>query len=107
MARSRFRARAANCSTGRRCAPPILKAAGARPALRQAARRRLGFQNNGGKFMTLRHLARAALVGAAVVLTLCSGALAQSGTLKFVVGLAPGGAVDPYARISADEMAKI
>jgi len=57
--------------------------------------------------MTLRHLARAALVGAAVVLTLCSGALAQSGTLKFVVGLAPGGAVDPYARIIADEMAKI
>jgi tripartite-type tricarboxylate transporter receptor subunit TctC len=34
-------------------------------------------------------------------------ALAQTGTIKFIVGLAPGGAVDPYARIIADEMSKI
>jgi tripartite-type tricarboxylate transporter receptor subunit TctC len=33
-------------------------------------------------------------------------ALAQTGTIKFVIGTAPGGAIDPYARIVADPMAK-
>lgn len=32
---------------------------------------------------------------------------AQSGPMRFVVGLAPGGAVDPYARVIADQMSKI
>ena len=31
---------------------------------------------------------------------------AQSGTIRFIVGLVPGGAVDPYARIIAEHMAK-
>ena len=33
-------------------------------------------------------------------------AVAQSTPMRFIVGLAPGGAVDPYARIIADHMAK-
>jgi tripartite-type tricarboxylate transporter receptor subunit TctC len=59
--------------------------------------------------MKLAHLAHAALVGAALLLApfTGSGASAQTGTIKFIVGLAPGGAVDPYARIIADEMSKI
>jgi tripartite-type tricarboxylate transporter receptor subunit TctC len=32
--------------------------------------------------------------------------LAQTGIIRMIVGLAPGGAVDPYARIIADRMAK-
>ena len=55
-----------------------------------------------GKSMTLRHLARLALVGAAVAVASLGNAWAQSGPIKFIVGLAPGGAVDPYARIVAD-----
>ena len=35
-----------------------------------------------------------------------SAAVAQSTPMRFIVGLAPGGAVDPYARIIADHMAK-
>lgn len=57
--------------------------------------------------MNLRRFAQSALISAAAILALCSGAAAQSGTIKFIVGLAPGGAVDPYARIIAEEMAKI
>src|SRR5262245_59226154 len=34
-------------------------------------------------------------------------ACAQSGQMRFIVGLAPGGAVDPYARIIAEQMGKI
>ena len=33
-------------------------------------------------------------------------ASAQSGTIRFIVGTAPGGAIDPYARLIADHMAK-
>ena len=33
-------------------------------------------------------------------------ALAQSNTIRFIIGTAPGGAIDPYARIVADPMAK-
>ena len=33
--------------------------------------------------------------------------LAQSGPMRFLVGLAAGGAVDPYARLIADQMSKI
>ena len=48
-----------------------------------------------------------AAVGAAAMLALhgCA-AVAQSAPIRFIVGLAPGGAVDPYARIIADHMAK-
>ncbi len=35
-----------------------------------------------------------------------SEAIAQSGTIRFIVGTAPGGAIDPYARVIADHMAK-
>ena len=35
-----------------------------------------------------------------------SAAWAQSTPMRFIVGLAPGGAVDPYARIIAEHMAK-
>ncbi len=58
--------------------------------------------------MKLAHLARMAAVVAALLAPFPgSGASAQTGTIKFIVGLAPGGAVDPYARIIADEMSKI
>lgn len=43
---------------------------------------------------------------AAITLSSLAGALAQSGTIRFVVGLVPGGAVDPYARLIAEHMAK-
>ena len=58
--------------------------------------------------MTLAHLARLAVVGAALLLApfAGSGASAQTGPIRFIVGLAPGGAVDPYARIIAEHMAK-
>ena len=49
--------------------------------------------------------ARLALAGAAVA-GLSSAVLAQSNTIRFIVGTAPGGAIDPYARIIADPMAK-
>ena len=35
-----------------------------------------------------------------------SAALAQQNTIRFIIGTAPGGAIDPYARIVADPMAK-
>jgi tripartite-type tricarboxylate transporter receptor subunit TctC len=48
-----------------------------------------------------------AVAGAVVMLALPgSAALAQSTPMRFIVGLAPGGAVDPYARIIADHMAR-
>src|SRR6476659_3754573 len=57
--------------------------------------------------MKLTHLARL-VVGAALLLAPFggSGASAQTGPIRFIVGLAPGGAVDPYARIIAEHMAK-
>ena len=36
-----------------------------------------------------------------------TGGVAQSGPMRFLVGLAAGGAVDPYARLLADQMSKI
>ena len=36
-----------------------------------------------------------------------TGSVAQSGPIRFLVGLAAGGAVDPYARLIADQMSKI
>ena len=56
--------------------------------------------------MKLRHLAQLVLVGTAVSLTPWPEARAQSGTIHFVIGTAPGGAIDPYARLVADPMAK-
>ena len=44
--------------------------------------------------------------GAAARAVSGSGAFAQTGTIRFIVGLAPGGAIDPYARIIAEHMAK-
>jgi tripartite-type tricarboxylate transporter receptor subunit TctC len=59
--------------------------------------------------MILRCLARYAAI-AALLLTApfaAGTASAQTGVIRFVVGLAPGGAVDPYARIISDKMSKI
>src|SRR6516165_2783748 len=43
----------------------------------------------------------------ALVLPLIAGsAMAQTGTIRFIVGTAPGGALDPYTRIIADHMSK-
>jgi tripartite-type tricarboxylate transporter receptor subunit TctC len=58
--------------------------------------------------MRSRFSAWRALVGAAGMLALFAGseALAQSGTIRLIVGTAPGGAIDPYARVIADHMAK-
>src|SRR3954464_14780483 len=52
-----------------------------------------------------------AVIGAVAMLALPGSAvftqaLAQSTPMRFIVGLAPGGAVDPYARIIAEHMAK-
>jgi tripartite-type tricarboxylate transporter receptor subunit TctC len=35
-----------------------------------------------------------------------TGASAQSGTIRLVIGTAPGGAIDPYARMIAEHMQK-
>jgi tripartite-type tricarboxylate transporter receptor subunit TctC len=55
--------------------------------------------------MNLRHVVRLAFIAAAVAHTPLA-ASAQSNTIKFVIGTAPGGAIDPYARLVADPMAK-
>ena len=58
--------------------------------------------------MNLLRIARLALVGAAVFLSPLTNTStsAQTGTIRFIVGLSPGGAVDPYARIISEHMAK-
>jgi tripartite-type tricarboxylate transporter receptor subunit TctC len=55
--------------------------------------------------MALRRIARLVVALLAVVFS-AAQSHSQSGTIRFIVGLAPGGAVDPYARIVADHMAK-
>lgn len=55
--------------------------------------------------MDLAPLARIALLGA-VLVSASSAAFAQSNTVRFIVGTQPGGAIDPYARMIADPMAK-
>lgn len=47
-----------------------------------------------------------AAICAALLLAFVLPAIAQTQPIKFIVGLAPGGAVDPYARIVAEHMAK-
>ena len=51
---------------------------------------------------------RAVLVLASVLMVSASAvaAAAQSGTIRFIIGTAPGGAIDPYARIVSDPMSK-
>src|SRR5258708_10362680 len=56
--------------------------------------------------MKFRCLALLLLIGSTVLLTPSSELSAQSGTIHFVIGTAPGGAIDPYARLVADPMAK-
>jgi tripartite-type tricarboxylate transporter receptor subunit TctC len=58
--------------------------------------------------MSIRRLARLALLcaGALLVPIAVIGALAQSGTIKIIVGTVAGGAIDPYARMIADHMQK-
>lgn len=55
--------------------------------------------------MMLRYSTILATLGAALLAWL-PAAQAQTQPMKFVVGLAPGGAVDPYARIISERMAK-
>jgi len=50
-------------------------------------------------------LTRLALLGATLAVA-SSGALAQSNTVRLIIGTAPGGAIDPYARLVADPMGK-
>ena len=47
-----------------------------------------------------------ALALCAALLLSPQAASAQSGPIKFIIGTAPGGAIDPYARLVADPMAK-
>jgi tripartite-type tricarboxylate transporter receptor subunit TctC len=56
--------------------------------------------------MSPGQIVRLALVCAFALLLSPNGAFAQSGTIRFIVGLVSGGAVDPYARIIAEHMAK-
>jgi tripartite-type tricarboxylate transporter receptor subunit TctC len=58
--------------------------------------------------MNARLLACSALFCSAVLLLppIPVGVLAQTGTIRFIVGTAAGGAIDPYARIVAEHMAK-
>jgi tripartite-type tricarboxylate transporter receptor subunit TctC len=55
--------------------------------------------------MNLRQLTRLALLSATLAAA-SSAALAQSNTIRLIIGTAPGGAIDPYARLIADPMAK-
>jgi tripartite-type tricarboxylate transporter receptor subunit TctC len=66
----------------------------------------LALQNKRENVMDRRRFTSLALGSAAVVLARPPGAFAQANTIKFVIGTAPGGAIDPYARIVADPMAK-
>jgi tripartite-type tricarboxylate transporter receptor subunit TctC len=54
----------------------------------------------------MRHILAAAAVATLVFGTLSGAAADESttGTIRFVVGVPPGGALDPYARIIADRM---
>jgi tripartite-type tricarboxylate transporter receptor subunit TctC len=56
--------------------------------------------------MDRRRFASLALTSMIAILARPANALAQTGLIRFVVGLAAGGAVDPYARIIADKMSK-
>ncbi len=56
--------------------------------------------------MSLWYPAIAAAMSAALQLSQPFPAAAQTQPIKFIVGLAPGGAVDPYARIISERMAK-
>src|SRR5215208_6083500 len=55
--------------------------------------------------MNLLRLTRFALLSATLAAA-SSAALAQSNTIRLIIGTAPGGAIDPYARLIADPMAK-
>src|SRR4051812_29166790 len=59
----------------------------------------------GRRSMDFSRWARRALLGAALA-AISSAALAQQNTIRFIIGTAPGGAIDPYARLVADPMAK-
>jgi len=55
--------------------------------------------------MNLGWLTRLAVLGS-ILVAAPDMALAQQNTVRFIIGTAPGGAIDPYARIIADPMAK-
>jgi tripartite-type tricarboxylate transporter receptor subunit TctC len=57
----------------------------------------------------MRHFLSFVLLGAVWAATsaaTCAAASAQSNTIRLVVGTAPGGAIDPYARMIAEQMQK-
>jgi len=56
--------------------------------------------------MSVRLFAWFASICAALLSSALVPATAQTQPMKFIVGLAPGGAVDPYARIISERMAK-
>ena len=91
------------------CRFPSLTAAGARAQAaghRDEACRRPRVPNKYFAEISMRSRTRTlAPLCAAFVLTLLPPlpASAQSGLIKFIVGVAAGGAVDPYARIIGDQ----
>src|SRR4051794_36717742 len=56
--------------------------------------------------MSLRHLARLAVLAVGLVLVPLATAFAQSGVTRIIIGVPAGGAIDPYARMVADHMSK-
>lgn len=54
--------------------------------------------------MDRRHFTRLAFTGAA--LAAAPKAFAQSGVIRVIIGVPAGGAIDPYARLIADQMSK-
>jgi tripartite-type tricarboxylate transporter receptor subunit TctC len=58
--------------------------------------------------MKLHHFVRLASMAAALLAApfVSSTVLAQSGTIRIIVGVPAGGAIDPYARMIADHMSK-
>jgi tripartite-type tricarboxylate transporter receptor subunit TctC len=56
--------------------------------------------------MDRRRFISLASAGSAAMLAGQHTASAQANTIRFVIGTAPGGAIDPYARIVADPMSK-
>src|SRR2546423_14809885 len=56
--------------------------------------------------MNLRRWTQLALLSATVAMA-SNAALGQSNTIRIIIGTAPGGAIDPYARLIADPMAEV
>ena len=58
--------------------------------------------------MNMRRITLLATIGATVLtsLLMIAPAAAQSAVIRIIVGTAPGGAIDPYARVIAEHMSR-